>query len=79
MVFKKQNSVALSSTEAECIAGASAAQELVFVKGVATDMYSEDVESVLLLIDNQGTIELTKGFENSKRSKHIDIKYHCIK
>lgn len=34
--------------------------------------------SCLLLIDNQSTIEMIKSYENSKRSKHIDIKVRFI-
>lgn len=74
---KKQNCVALSSMEAEYISAGAAAQELINVKGVVTEFNS--VDKVLLKVDNLSAISMMNTFENSKRGKHIDIRYHFIK
>lgn len=74
---RKQNCVALSSMEAEYISAGSAAQELVNLKGVLSEF--GELQPVTLRIDNLSAISMIKNCENSKRSKHIDIKYHYIK
>lgn len=33
----------------------------------------------VLLVDNKGAMSMTKSYDNSKRTKHIDIRYHFIK
>ena len=78
-ISRKQNSVSLSSTEAEYIAAATSTAEMVYLKGIAEDMDNGGKESPIIYIDNRGAIDLSKSYENSKRSKHIDIKYHFIK
>ncbi|KAG5873284.1 hypothetical protein JTB14_002951 [Gonioctena quinquepunctata] len=74
---RKQTCVAQSSMEAEYISADIASQELVNLKGILSEF--KVCESVVLKIDNLSAISLIKNFENSKRSKHIDIKYHFIK
>lgn len=79
---RKQNCVALSTAEAEYIAAATSACDLLYIKGLCKDFKCvnniSDVKCTLLM-DNRGAIELTKSYENSKRAKHIDIKMHFIK
>lgn len=74
---KKQNCVALSSAESEYIAAAATAQDLLNLKGIAKHLKMNAVAK--LLVDNKGAIHMTKSFENSKRTKHIDIRVHFIK
>lgn len=77
---KKQTSVALSTAEAEYVAGSIAVSELIYLKGIVTDLtLSQDTIKTNLLIDNQSAIRMIESFENSKRSKHIDIRAHFIK
>jgi hypothetical protein len=73
---KKQQTVALSSTEAEYIALASAIQEAVYLKTLLADLCNPNDESVLIFVDNQGAIKISKNNITSNRTKHIDIKYH---
>lgn len=75
---RKQNSVAQSSTEAEYISAALTTSELISILGIVSTMENKVMKGKLF-VDNQGSIQLTKNYENSKRSKHIDIKYHFIK
>lgn len=81
---RKQSCVALSTTEAEYVAAAISACDLLNLKGLCYDFNSEkysDKSEIMcvLYMDNIGAIEMTKSFENSKRAKHIDIKIHFIK
>ncbi|KAG5869923.1 hypothetical protein JTB14_035638 [Gonioctena quinquepunctata] len=74
---KKQSCEALSTAEAEYVAAAASAQELVNLRGVLSEF--RDVESAKLKVDNLSAISMMKSYENSKRTKHIDIKEHFIK
>lgn len=75
---KKQHCVTLSSTEAEYVAGSLVCAEMIALKGIATDLSNHDLNT-LLYMDNQGAIKISQNHENSKRSKHIDVKYHFLK
>ena len=74
---RKQTCVALSTAEAEYIAAASTAQDIINLKGIISHFNMD--ETAVLFMDNQGSISMTKSYENSKRGKHIDIKEHFIK
>lgn len=74
---RKQPIVSLSSTESEYIAAAECTKELIYLKSMIEEIISESV-SVNLKIDNQSAITLMKTGQFSKRSKHIDVRYHFI-
>jgi hypothetical protein len=76
---KKQDITALSSCEAEYIAGSSAAQEALFLKQILTDLKYEIQLPITLYIDNQSAIKIAQNQVISNRSKHIDVKYHSIR
>ncbi|RUS90533.1 hypothetical protein EGW08_001710 [Elysia chlorotica] len=75
---KRQQSVALSSCEAEYMAMSSATQEGKFLLALVNDMYL-DLNDFTLNCDNQGAIALSKNPIQHQRSKHIDIRYHFIR
>lgn len=74
---RKQNCIALSTAEAEYIAAAATAQDLINLKGIINE-FNLTAEATLLC-DNQSAILMSKTQENLKRSKHIDIKFHFLK
>ena len=77
---KKQQSVALSSCEAECMALSSATQEGKFLLALINDMNIDlHVHDFTLNCDNQGAIALSKNPAHHQRSKHIDIRYHFVR
>ncbi|KAF1314267.1 Retrovirus-related gag-pol polyprotein, partial [Globisporangium splendens] len=77
---KKQRSVALSSTEAECMALSEATQEAVWLKTFVRELGENTSDDpVKILEDNQGSIALAKNPEFHKRTKHIDIRYHFVR
>ena len=76
---KKQQTVALSTCEAEYMALATAIQEAKFLRQLLADMQGCDVKSVNIHVDNQGAISLAKNPVYHQRSKHIDIRYHFIR
>ena len=74
---RKQPTVALSSCEAEYIALAAAVQEAMFLFSLLKEFISQS--SIVIQVDNQGAIALSKNPIVQNRSKHIDIRYHFIR
>ena len=79
-ISKKQQVVALSTTEAEYIALCSATQEAVWLKRLVEEIRPNEVKTpILIQEDNQGTIAMSNNPVAHARSKHIDVKYHYIR
>uniref|UniRef100_A0A453T4V4 Reverse transcriptase Ty1/copia-type domain-containing protein n=1 Tax=Aegilops tauschii subsp. strangulata TaxID=200361 RepID=A0A453T4V4_AEGTS len=76
---QKQKVVALSSCEAEYIAGAAAACQRVWLSRLYADLMGEQPKKVKLHIDNKSTISLCNNPVHHDRSKHIDVKFHYIR
>jgi hypothetical protein len=76
---KKQGSVALSTAEAEYIALSSAAQEIVWLRRILSDLGMEMSNPTQIMEDNQGSIAMSRNPILHSRSKHIDIRYHFIR
>lgn len=76
-VTKKQTSVALSSTEAEYVALAMAAAELVWLKNLLTE-FQVETGTVVMYEDNQSCIHSVHKTEH-QRLKHVDVKYNFIR
>ena len=76
---KLQPTVAASTMEAEYMAAFFAIQELVWVKGVLSELGIDLVDRTTLMMDAQSAISLAKNPTHHKRSKHIDIKYHWLR
>ena len=74
---KKQTCVALSIAEAECIALAQATKEATWLNSLMAQISTVNVPTMVIYEDNQSTICIANG-QGSKRSKHIDIKYHYV-
>jgi hypothetical protein len=75
----KQTCVALSTTEAEYVALAAAAQEAIWLQQLMGDLLNESIRETTILEDNQSAICLAKNQSIHGRTKHIDIKYHFIR
>ncbi|WVZ84035.1 LOW QUALITY PROTEIN: hypothetical protein U9M48_031113, partial [Paspalum notatum var. saurae] len=76
---QKQKIVALSTCEAEYIAGAAAACQGVWLRRLLEKITGQTVTAPILGIDNHSAIELAKNPVLHSRSKHIDIKFHFIR
>jgi hypothetical protein len=76
---QKQKVVAISSCEAEYIAGATAACQGVWLGRLLADLMRKEVEPVSLKIDNQSAVQLCKNPVHHERSKHIDVRFHFIR
>jgi hypothetical protein len=76
---KKQNVVALSSTEAEYIALTETCKELTWLKEVAKGLAMELPETTIVKTDSQSCMAIVSNQKFSNRTKHIDARYHYIK
>jgi len=76
---KLQSTVAVSTMEAEYMAAFGAIQELIWIKGVLSEVGFDYVDPIILHMDSKSAMALAKNPTHYKRSKHIDIKYHWLR
>ena len=74
---KKQNSVYLSTTEAEYIVAGSCCAQLLWMKKLLHD-YGITQDTMCVFRDNTNAINLSKNPVQHSKSKHIEIRYHFI-
>lgn len=74
---KRQQSVALSTTEAEYVAASEAAKDSVWLSRLFNEI--SPLKNVPLLVDNASAIKLAKNPTFHKRSKHIDVRAHFVR
>jgi hypothetical protein len=75
---KKQNSVSLSTTEAEYIAASLACAQLLWMKQTLLD-YGVSCNVSHIYCDNTSAINLSKNPVHHSRTKHIDIRHHFLR
>ena len=76
---KKQASTALSSTEAEYVAGAHAAKELVWLRALLAEIGSPCEGPTVLLMDNQSAMAIAENPVYHARTKHIAVRHHFLR
>jgi hypothetical protein len=72
---KKQNSVALSTAEAEYVAAGHFCAQVLWMRQTLRD-YGYKLRKVPLLCDNESAIRMVDNPVEHSRTKHIDIRYH---
>jgi hypothetical protein len=75
---KKQNSVALSTAEAEYISAGNCCAQLLWMKQTLLD-YRISFKNIPLLCDNESAIKLATNPVQHSRMKHIDIRHHFLR
>ncbi|CAM8962873.1 unnamed protein product [Rhodiola kirilowii] len=76
--IKKQNSISLSTAEAEYIAARSSCTQLLWMKQMLSE-YGVKQEEMTLYCDNMSAISISKNPVQHSRTKHIDIRHHFIR
>lgn len=76
---KKQNSISLSTMEAEYIALAEACQEGLWIQRLLKDFGKQQRKKTVIYEDNQSCLKFILNSKFSNRTKHIDTKYHFVK
>ena len=75
---KKQNSVALSTAEAEYISAASCCAQVLWMKQTLLDL-GLSYDHVPIMCDNTSAINLSKNPVLHSRTKHIEIRHHFLR
>jgi hypothetical protein len=76
--LKKQNSIALSTAEAEYIAAGSCCPQLFWMQQTLKN-YGYTMNQVPLLYDNESVINIAYNPCEHSRTKHIDIRHHFLR
>ena len=76
---KKQPIVTLSSAEAEYVATATTACQVVWMRRILNELLHEQNGATQIVRDNKSAIALSKNHVFHKQSKHIDMGYHFIR
>ena len=75
---KKQNSVALSTAEAEYIAAGACCAQILYMKQILLD-FGVQLDRIPLLCDNESAVKIAKNLVQHSRTKHIDIRHHFLR
>ena len=75
----KQDMVPLSSYEAEFIAGTEAAKQAIWLQELLSEITEQPVEKVIIRVDNQSAIALTRNPVFHGIRKYIYSSYHFIR
>ncbi|GBP22474.1 Retrovirus-related Pol polyprotein from transposon TNT 1-94 [Eumeta japonica] len=75
----KQQTVALSTAEAEYMAMSSAAQEALWLQQLHAEVGQQQKNPLVIFSDNESAIKLSNNNCYLPRSRHIDIRYHFLK
>ncbi len=76
---KKQDTVALSTAEAEYVALSIVSQECVWLRRLNSELKNEPQGPTTILEDNQSCIAMAKNPQFHGRTKHVNIKQHYIR
>jgi hypothetical protein len=76
---KKQTITADSSTVAELIGAHVAAKEIAWARSLLEELGCKQESATVLYEDNMSTIAIINSDCNTKRTKHIDIRYNFIR
>ena len=79
---KRQQSIALSSCEAEYMAQTQASKEAIWLTRLLSELdvgFGLPTKPVVIKADNQGAIALTEDPRFHSRTKHIDIQWHFVR
>ena len=76
---RKQSSVALSTAEAEYIAACFASCEAIWLRKLLSGLFNLELDTTVILCDNQSCIKMTENPVFHDRSKHIEIRYFYIR
>ncbi|CAM8935603.1 unnamed protein product [Rhodiola kirilowii] len=75
---KKQNSMALSTTEAKYIAAAACCAQILWLRNQLSD-FNLHFHQVPIFCDNTSAISIAKNPVQHGKSKHIEIKHHFLR
>ena len=75
---KYQDTVALSTTEAEFAAACEAGKAILYVRSILNEIGVAQEQATVLHIDNNGALLMGNAQQPTRRTKHMDIKKFAI-
>ncbi|GJX84968.1 retrovirus-related pol polyprotein from transposon TNT 1-94 [Tanacetum coccineum] len=75
---KKQNALAISTTEAEYVSAGKACQQALWMKQALIN-YDVRLDDIPIMYENKGAINLSKNPVQHSRTKHIKIRHHFLR
>src|ERR1700720_4105 len=75
---KKQTIIAMSSTESEYVALSEAGREAYWLRNLYDKLGFPQVGPTVIKSDNEGSVILFHSPQFHARTKHIDIRHHCV-
>ena len=75
---KKQEIVSLSTTESKYMAVTHGMKEGLWLQSLLTKIFKPFTDTMMLFLDNQSAIALTRDHQYHTRTKHINVHYHFI-
>eukprot|EP00043_Microstomoeca_roanoka_P019083 m.209879 g.209879 ORF g.209879 m.209879 type:complete len:1254 (-) comp16937_c0_seq51:130-3891(-) len=76
---KRQPLVALSSAEAEYVAVATVAKETIWVRNLLSDLGYKQETPTTIFTDSKPAMEIASKEQTTKRTKHINVRYHFVR
>jgi hypothetical protein len=76
---KKQGFIAQSTAEEKYIAASAASREAVWLRKLLLDLFSAELQPIVIHCDNQSCIKLSDNPVFHDRSKHIEMRYHYVR
>jgi hypothetical protein len=75
---RKKSDISLNTIESEYIVASFASCEVVWLQKLLTCLFDLEKKSTVILCDNQSCINMSDNPVFHDKSKHIEIRYHCI-
>ncbi|XP_071712333.1 secreted RxLR effector protein 161-like [Rutidosis leptorrhynchoides] len=76
---RKQPIVTLSTTKAEFVAAVSFATQAIWMQKILKEIGHEQSDGVIIMCDNNSTIQLSRNPVFNGRTKHIRVRYHWLR
>lgn len=76
---KRQEIVAVSSTEAEYIALSTTTKEMLYLNQFIHELTGKSVKPTRIHVDNTSSMKLAANDAYHDRTKHIDVRFHHIR
>jgi hypothetical protein len=73
---QRQQTVALSTAEANYMARTTATQEAMFFKQLLHEFHQDSRSAITIHEDNQSCVALRNNSMTTGRSKHMHVRYH---
>ena len=78
--FSEKNSIiSLGIVEVEYIAACFASCETIWIQKLVSILFDMELDTTMILCDNQSCIKMTKNPVFHDKSKHIEIRYFYIR